>query len=177
MNLMFMGLMYPNDIYNTVSQNCKTGMQTQLDNFQKLLIKGMKKNAFLKHISIIDALPVGSFPRHYKRIFVKTYKKINYVCPWFINLPLIKQKMREVSAKKYLLKWLKDSKNNRYVLLYSLYLPYMKAIVELKKDFPDLKAGIIVPDIPNEYGLASGNKGVYLRAEKSMTKLRIMQKF
>ena len=60
------------------------------------------------------------------------------------------------------------SPDNRSVLVYTQYLPYMQAICSVKKHYPDLKATVIVTDLPNEMGLASGRKGIMKQLEKRM---------
>lgn len=62
------------------------------------------------------------------------------------------------------------------VLLYTMYLPYLQAVERVRRRYPDLKACVIVTDLPNELGLASGRKGLlrqieYKRGRRSMEHL------
>lgn len=168
---MFMGLIYPDNEINEITKLSKSPMQMQVDNFQKLILEGLTAHIGNDNITICNALPVGVFPMHYKQIYLKGNKWANkaFNLP-AINLPFFKQQMREINAERALLKWLKADEANRNILLYSLYLPFMKAIVKAKSFYKDLKATIIIPDIPTELGLASGHKGLFARIENNMGK-------
>lgn len=68
------------------------------------------------------------------------------------------------------------------VLLYTMYLPYLQAVERVRRRYPDLKACVIVTDLPNELGLASGRKGLprqieYKRGRRSMELCRRMDAF
>ncbi|NMD38693.1 MAG: glycosyltransferase family 4 protein [Christensenellaceae bacterium] len=174
MNLMFMGLIYPTEELKNISSLSKSPLQMQVDNFQKLLIEGLSRHIGNDNISICNALPVGTFPNHYKKIYLRGNSwgknRFNVAA---INLPFFKQKMREILAEKAILKWYKQNEKNRNILLYSLYLPFMNAIVKAKETYSDLNISIIVPDIPTDLGLASGRTGLLGYMENKMGKKSI----
>ena len=90
-----------------------------------------------------------------------------------INLPGIKQYGRARRAARKLSAWCAQDPSNRMVLLYTMYLPYLQAVERVRRRYPDLKACVIVTDLPNELGLASGRKGLlrqieYKRGRRSM---------
>lgn len=166
MNLFFMGLMYPKENYYQISQNCKTGMQNQLDNFQKLILTGLYSNKLIDNISICNCPPVGIYPKHYKKIYIPDFEIENGFSMACINLPYIKQVMREKTSFDMLLAWLNASDKNRHVLIYSMYLPYLKAACKAKQIFKDMHISLIVPDLPADLGLASGRSGILSHIEK-----------
>lgn len=168
MNLFFMGLIYPKEDYFIIASKCKTGMQNQVDSFQKLIIDALEESPLVQNLFICNSLPVGNFPFHYGDLYLPAIFNGNIKTVACLNLPYFKQKMREDNSYAELMRWLKADAKNRDVLLYSLYLPYMKAAVKAKKDFPDLKLGIIVPDIPTDLGLSSGRCGLGLWMEQNM---------
>ncbi len=170
MNLFYMGLIYPKEDYFIIASKCKRGMQTQLDNFQKLVIEALEKSPLVNDLLICNSLPVGVYPLHYADLYLSAIQNGNIHSVGCLNLPYFKQKMREKRSYDLLMKWLAKSPYNRDVLLYSLYLPYMRAAVKAKESYPDLKLGIIVPDIPTDLGLASGRRGWMLHLEQNMAK-------
>lgn len=171
MNLLMMTLYYPDECYQEVCANAKTGMQNQINSYQKAFLQGIR--ACLKpqeHLQVINALPVGIFPLHYQKCFLKqtTYEDGQVFELGGVNLPWLKQKIREIRAAKALLKWAGQSPDNRTVLVYTQYLPYLKAIQKVKRKIKNLRAAVIVTDLPNEYGLSSGRKGMLKKLEQAM---------
>lgn len=179
MNLFFMSLIYPSAELTFIKEKCKSGMQMQLDNFQKLIISALKSNHNINDLYICNALPVGVFPKHYSDIYLPSsdYDEVHSIGSF--NLPYFKQRTRKRAAQSALLKWVEKSQHNRHVLIYSLYLPFMQAAVNVKETYPDLHISLIVPDIPTELGLASGRTGAMLALEQSMAKksVKLCQEF
>lgn len=185
MNLLMMTIYYPDECYQEVASLSKVGMQNQINSYQKAFMEGLEQclqpdEAF----KIINALPVGVYPHQYRKCWLKraTYENGRVLDLGGINITYFKQKMRQKRAKQALLEWVEASPENRMVLVYTLYLPYMKAIAEVKKQYPDLKAAFIVTDLPNEYGLSSGRKGLlkkleYRMGEKQLELCRSMDGF
>lgn len=171
MNVLMMSLMYPDECYREVAANSKNGMQNQIDSYQKAFWEGVSCCLLEgEELRAVNALPVGVFPIHYRKWLLPraVYQNGRIRELGGVNLPLVKQRMRQARAKQELLSWVKASPQNRTVLVYTLYLPYLKAIAQVKKLVPDLHAAVIVTDLPNEYGLSSGRTGLLKRIEKHM---------
>ncbi len=166
MHYLFMGLIYPDEDYAMLAQKSKHGMQTQIDHFQKLVISALEQNPKVESVQVCNVWPVGIFPRHFANLYLPRKYNGNVHSLPAINLPYFKQKMREKEAFVFLQKWVTKNPKNRNILIYSLYLPYMRAAVAIKKQFPDVKLGIIVPDIPGALGLASGRTGLLQKIEQ-----------
>ncbi|MBE5793589.1 MAG: glycosyltransferase family 4 protein [Clostridiales bacterium] len=171
MNLLMMTIYYPDECYDTVAALSKNGMQNQINNYQKAFIEGIEhclEND--ETLQIVNSLPVGIYPLQYRKCFLKqtSYNHGRIQELGGINLPYLKQKMRKNRAVKSLKSWIDESPDNRTVLVYTLYLPYLQAIAEVKKQHPDFKAAVIVTDLPNEYGLPSGRKGLMKKLEQRM---------
>ncbi len=171
MNVLMMSLFYPEECYQQTAALSRNGMQNQIDSYQKAFVEGI--DTCLQpgeQLEIINSLPVGIFPLQYRKCILPRTKyeggRIDELGG--INLPCIKQKMRQKRAEKALLAWTAASEENRTVLVYTLYLPYLKAICRVKKKVPDLRAAIIVTDLPNEYGLSSGRTGLMKKLESRM---------
>lgn len=185
MNILMMTLMYPADQMDEVVKNAKDKLQYQIHSYQKAFVEGVRSN--LKpdeRLDILNSLPVGIYPLQYRQFILKaSWHDQNALYQLGgINLPWFKQEGRRIAAARYVRNWAKKDKNNRMVLVYTQYLPYMQALDHVKKQFPDLKVAVIITDLPNELGLASGRTGLmkkieYLRGDQSVELLRKMDGF
>lgn len=168
MNVLMMSLMYPEDMADEVRRNAKDKLQNQINSYQRAFVEGVRENLGPgEDFQILNALPVGVFPFQYRklRIPARRHDENSIYELGCINLPWLKRRMRMKRAARYVMRWAKQSPQNRTVLLYTLYLPFMQAIDRVKRRFPDMKACVIVTDLPNELGLASGRKGLLKRLE------------
>ena len=175
MNLLFMTLMYPDDLIDDVAKRSRDGLQMQINSYQRAFVEGIRANLGQdERLSIVNSLPVGIFPTKYKRMFLKSFAHGADITELgCLNLPWFKQRQRERGALNAILRWARQDDANRTVLLYTLYLPYMRAVARAKKLFPDLRAAVIVTDLPNELGISSGRKGLLKKAEYKMGDERI----
>ena len=175
MNVLFLSLLYHPDAVREVAALSHTGLQNQVNGFQWAMIQGIEQNLEDgETLSILNALPVGIYPKQYQklRLAQKTYSE-RFSEMGGINLPWIKQKQRERAAWRGIEHWAAQAPENRTVLLYTLYLPYLRAVAAAKRSIPDLKACVIVTDLPGGLGLASGRRGLlknveYGRGEQSL---------
>lgn len=185
MNVLMLTLMYPEDELEEVSKNAKDKLQNQINNYQRAFIEGIRSNLLAgEQLSIINSLPVGIFPLQYKKLILRSgfhdHKTILELGT--LNLPFFKQKIRKLCTVHAIRRWAEASPENRTVLLYTQYLPYVEAVLKIKKEFPDLKAAVIVTDLPNEFGLPTGRHGFlkkieYYLGKKSMDLCRQLDGF
>jgi len=185
MNVLLMSLLYPQDQLTEVTQNAKDKLQNQINNYQRAFIEGIRQNLESdEKLDILNSLPVGIFPLQYRQLLLKSGVHDDGAITQLgcINLPWIKRQMRFHKAVAELKKWIKSDPENRTVLVYTQYLPYMQALAKVKKAYPDLKAAVIVTDLPNDLGLPSGRKGIlkkieYLWGNQSIKLLKEMDGF
>lgn len=168
MNLLMMTLLYPEDDMEEALRNVRDKIQYQINNYQRAFEQGIRGHLRPgETLTLLNSLPVGIFPFQYRKLFlrggVRDHQTIRALS--CINLPWIKQRMRYKQAVRQLQKWVLEAPENRTVLIYTQYLPYMKAVTKVKRRFPDLKAALIVTDLPKEWGLASGRTGLLKRLE------------
>lgn len=177
MNMLFLTLMYPDETMEETIANSKDGLQNQINSYQRALVCGIDE--CLKPgeaLDIVNALPVGVFPSHYRKLWLSGGIRDGRVQELgSLNLPWFKQRTRQMKATRAILSWAKQSAGNRTLLLYTLYLPYLKAVASAKRQFPDLKAVAIVTDLPNELGLASGRQGLMKRVERTIGMSQLSQ--
>lgn len=168
MNILMMTLLYPEDDMEETLRNVRDKMQYQINNYQRAFEKGIRGHLRPgETLTLLNSLPVGIFPFQYRKLFLRGGERDHHTIRSLscVNLPWIKQQMRYRQAVRQLQKWLLEAPENRTVLIYTQYLPYMKAVTKIKKRFPDLKAALIVTDLPKEWGLASGRTGLLKHVE------------
>lgn len=175
MNLLFLSLLYHPLAAQETACLSRDGLQNQINNYQWAFVGGLRENLKVgESLTILNALPVGIFPFHYRKLFLKTRRfGADFQELGSLNLPWFKQRARQRKATEAIKAWAQKSPENRHILLYTLYLPYMEAILEAKREYPDLKATVIVTDLPNELGIASGRRGLLKRAEYAMGDHRV----
>ncbi|MDD3213745.1 MAG: glycosyltransferase [Eubacteriales bacterium] len=170
MNVLFLTLLYHPEDEQNVSRLSRVGMQNQINTYQWAFIDGIKQNfAEGETLSILNSLPVGVFPLQYRKALLKGKIHSDGIrelgC---VNLPYCKQRGRAWRAEREIERWVSRSADNRTLLLYTQYLPYVQAVLAVKRRHPDVKATVIVTDLPNELGLSSGRKGLMKRIEHAM---------
>ncbi len=175
MNVAFLTLLYHPDEVKAVSRLSRDGLQNQIDAYQWAFVEGIRQNlAAGESLTIINSLPVGAFPTRYRRLFLKSKTFPDGITQLGgLNLPPFKQRGRAGRAERALERWVSASLDNRTVLVYSLYLPYMRAAVAVKRRHPDVRVTVIVTDLPNELGIASGRTGLMRRIEYAMGRRRV----
>ena len=146
--MLFLGCLFDREKENEIIKNSKSGLMNASNTFQWNLIDGIYENG--KKTDIINVLPVGTYPKQYKKLILKTTKwgfkgsdNIEIGC---INLPFIKQLMRTLAVKKEIKK-----RKDKNIIIYSTYLPFLKAVRSLDKSY---HITLIVTDLPEYYDLA-----------------------
>lgn len=180
MNVLMLSLLYPNDQQQEVAQLAKDKLQNQINSYQRAFEQGLRENLLPgEQLQLFNCLPVGIYPFQYRKLLLRSglHDGNTVYQQGCINVPWLKQHMRMHGAVHHLKRWVRSSPDNRTVLVYTQYLPYMQAIAKVKKSHPDLKAAVIVTDLPNEWGLATGRKG-FLKAieyRRGIKSLRLCQ--
>lgn len=158
---LFVGLQYNNKLEKEYLSLSKQGLSAASNEFQWNLCDGFVQ-CVGQNFDILTALPVGCFPKHYRKVYLEnaTWRycgsMVSEISSW--NLPVLKQLTRTYKCIQFLRKWIDETPEDQHVIIfYSLYLPYLKAIQKLKKRNNALRAVIIVPDLPGEYGILPHN--------------------
>lgn len=145
--MVFLGLLFPRWKENSIKEKSRTGsIQNQVNTFQWNCIDGLYEN-LQSGIRIINALPVGTFPFQYKDLLLRSkeweyHNEIHYQVG-SINLPFLKQFLRYKKIKGLLKK-----NEDKQICIYSMYLPFLKAVQKLDKSY---HVQLIVPDLPEYY--------------------------
>lgn len=146
--MIFLGCLFDRRKEAEILKLSNNVLQNSSATFQWNIIDGLLENG--QRLSIINILPVGVFPKYFKKCFLKTkrwsYGRVPCKEIGCINLPFIKQYQRYKKCRKELLR----SKDNE-ILIYSTYEPFLRAVSKLPKNY---KVSLIVPDLPEFYDLS-----------------------
>jgi glycosyltransferase involved in cell wall biosynthesis len=160
MKILLLGCLFNEDEEILLLKKSKIGLSGAVNTYQWNLIKGLEKT-LKSPIDMINVLPIGTYPNYFEDIILKTKKwshspGSNDLEIGSINLPLIKQVTRAIKCKRALKNWMSRDGNEKSIIIYSTYLPYLQAI----KNIPsNISITLIVTDLPEYYDLTStGNK-------------------
>ena len=155
-NVLIVALHYYDSQEKKLLRVCKNGVSAAHHTLLNNLIKGLK--AF-SNVTILSSLPVGSFPCMTNHIVFPSCKREDGYEIGFINLPFIKDYIRQRAVKREILKWYNEQKNKNecYVLVYDSLYYLMQGAVDAKKIANEIKNVLIVPDLPGEYSVENKN--------------------
>ncbi len=153
------GILSPKS-YDDIIRNSKNNVQNAADSLQKSFIEGLGR--YSDRIEILNIPYVGSFPNLYKKARL-CGGEFEYRTQYgdvvkgrdvgFCNIIGIKNLFRYRAAKRTLKQWCKSSKGKKYVVVYAIHSPFLKACVDVKNKFDrELKIIQIVPDLPEFMG-------------------------
>lgn len=147
--MIFLGPYYSPKEEKQLLSHSKRSLSNATNQFQTDLLCGLlDNNADLK---IINVLPVGTFPKHFNKLFLENKKWEFDGCDCTevggINLPVLKQWQREFRVRRLLNKMVKVDNE---IIIYSTYLPFLRAIRCLPKS---VKITLIIADLPEFYDL------------------------
>lgn len=156
-DLLFLCCAYSDTNKELFRKKSRRGYQFAAQNLQEALIQGFLQNDI--NIKILSIPSLSSYPRGCS-LFKVDDNKFCYngrSLGWsvgYVNLPFIKSwnKKRVIS---YLNKWYYDSGERKVIFVYALLSEQMQAAVEFKKNHPDVKLCVIVPDLPRFMGYNS----------------------
>lgn len=177
MKIGILGGLFPNEIRKEIEAKSSGPIQYAADALQWSIVRGL--DYYSDDISLVNLPYVGSYPKRYKDLKIKTFtfshnfKSTDYNIG-FINLPLYKLYSRYKAAKDFLKNRVGDQKE--ILLVYSMHSPFLLAAVAAKKKNPELKICLIVPDLPE----FMGNKqnllfDAFKRIEKKMLDRALLQ--
>lgn len=146
--MIFLGCLFERQNEKIYMQRCRGGISNAVNGYQWNLIEGFNANTD-KPVDVINVLPVGIFPRQYKELILPTrkwsYEGSNNLELGCLNLPFIKQHQRYRKCLKVLKK-----SNDKNILIYSAYLPFLKAASKLDDSY---NVTVVVTDLPEFYDL------------------------
>lgn len=151
MRYLFLGGVYPPQLYRKIFTKAKRGFQSAADTLQKSLIEGLSLHN--ESINVLTAPWISSFPFGSNILFLKglNYKqnqRIDSKCISYINLPVIKEFLIAEACSIELLMWSKLDNKKKCVIVYSLQANLLKAAITAKLNDPDIVICLVIPDLP-----------------------------
>lgn len=171
MDLLFLGGLFPKYLELEVIKNSKGDIQFAANNLQWALIDGLDL-VNKKPIQLCNVMFIGSYPKGYKKLYVKTGKfnhhpdiiDTNY---GFFNLYGFSMFFRCFASCKGVIKWAKQETDEKIIIVYAVHTPFLLASYITKFLFPKIKICIVAPDLPN---LMSNRKNIIYRTLKLIDK-------
>ena len=169
MKKIFLGFAFEKNRESELMKVCKSGVSMAVNQYQLGFLKGLDD----KNIDIFSATAIGAFPKKCRKLFFKkaiadtAYGKMTYLP--FVNFYFI----REWMFYRHTYRSLKasiDQKGQNLIYVYSLYIPFMRAVKKLKKRNKNLHCSIIVTDLPGKYGFLADSNSLQAMKDKSEEK-------
>lgn len=142
MRVIFLGLLFCDDSMEDAYKYSRTGVQMATHTFQRNLIEGLSS---ISDINVINIPPIGSYPSNYSKLFIKQRSWTNGTEIGYLNLPIIKHRIQKRQVYKELIKKL-DRKEINYLLVYSLYEPFLEVVKRIKVEGYQVKVCLIQTD-------------------------------
>lgn len=143
--IVVLGLLYSDNSLSDAYKYSKSGVQMAPHVFQKRMIDGIR-SVNDTNVTVINIPPIGSYPINCKKIFFKggIWKSNNFEIG-YLNLPIVKHFEQDKKVYSFLEKKV-DRNEILYILIYSLYKPYLKAAIRLKRKYKNVKICLLQTD-------------------------------
>jgi len=163
-NIIFLGGLFPVELRSEIEKKSMGVIQYAADALQWNILEGL--DFYTDEIKIINLVYIGSYPRRYSSLRIKSFvfshkRGARDINVGFINLTAYKTISRYYNAKRVLRKHVK--KGNETIIVYAIQTSLLSAAVKLKKKNRHLKICLIVPDLPD---FMIGNSNPLLRILK-----------
>lgn len=162
MNVVFLAGLFPDNLRKEIEHNSRGVIQYAADALQWSFVKGLD---YYYRTKIINLPYVGAYPNLYRKMYVSqcTFQHVNGasdISLGFLNIPIIKQYFRYINVKKELKRWGLRTRERKIIFIYAIHSPFIRAAVEIKKNYPEVKICLIIPDLPRY--MTSKNTPVYM---------------
>lgn len=166
MDILFICGVFPKDKEKQIFNKSKGDVQFAANALQWNIIRGLDK-CNDTNINILNSIFIGSYPKNYKEVIIKSYKwhhakgaEDNNV--GFINIDGIKHLSRARRLSTFIKKWAKtDNLKQKVIVAYSAHTPFLYAVKKAKDVNPDIITCLIVPDLPQYMKLGENPGKIY----------------
>lgn len=174
MDIVFLGGVYPKHLETEVIKNSRGRLDFAANNLQLGIIDGLD---ICNHgpVRLCNLMKVGSYPKGYKKIIIKTEKFSHQngaldINIGFINISGIKLFFRLIAGTVGLLRWAPIKEKNKVIIIYEIHTPFLLASIIVKSLYPRIKICLVAPDLPE---FMSDNKNPFYRIFKIIDKFII----
>ena len=155
MRLLYLGCFVEPSQSLYIEKEAKATVTISTTTFQRAFLSGFDQ--LPQKPEIINAPDIGSWPRLCKKIYIpgsdSSYFGMNCFNVGFFNVTYIKRTSILWALKSRIRKWMNNHNNEDVVIVvYSLIYSYLKAAIDIKKEFPRVKVCCIVLDLPEYFG-------------------------
>lgn len=151
MKFIFLFGLFPEVYREEIEKNSKGNIQYAANALQWNIVKGFD---LLDSIKLINLPYVGSYPLAYRKLSTPTFKfehksGANDINIGFFNFMYVNRYFRYLAARRQLLKTFNKLENdNTTIIIYSLNSSFLKAAVDAKSKFKNIKLCVVAPDLP-----------------------------
>jgi glycosyltransferase involved in cell wall biosynthesis len=168
--VLFLTGLFPEEMRPEIISNSKSNTQFAANNLQWSFVKGLIP--YYNSLSVLSFPFLGSYPTLNKTPRIKQLsfgREMGFdgLSVSYFNFIALKNIDIYRKAKKRIADWALQNQGPKTLLIYQIYLPFLKAAIAAKKEFSDLKVIVIVPDLPIYMG---GPNNALYRAFKRYTR-------
>lgn len=163
----FLTKLIPEQLREEVDRLSKNNLQEAASALEWNLYHGLCSN-LNQPIRIFNILPLGSFPRYYKRLFVRKSSFSTPCCAdnkniGFCNLKLIRKYSQTAKTYRVMRKWCRENPGEKLLFVYTICREFMSVVSRLKREFSRLTVCAVVADLPNMASLSTARNGMLRR--------------
>ncbi len=160
--VLFLGGVFPKEKEKEIGENSIGAMQNAANVLQWHFIEGLDQNC-TKPVKIINAPFVGSYPKRYKKMFVKSFNfshtdGADDYSIGFCNLMGIKRFFIRKNLRKAVKNWVRTTPGQKVIFGYAMTGSRMAMMQYAKKLDKNVTTVMIVPDLPQYMHLSKTSK-------------------
>ena len=164
MHILFIAQYYPEQLLPTFVKQTKAGLDFAAHNLHRALLQGFRENG--QEVDVLNAPHLGSFPPYYKTPFIPSYiSQEEHIHSFsYLNISYVKRWDIKRQMRREMLRWCERTEGEKMIFFYNFTA--LTVLPELKRKFKDVKACLLVTDLP-EY-MAADNS-LLTRLNKKMS--------
>ncbi|MBS1520084.1 MAG: glycosyltransferase [Bacteroidetes bacterium] len=164
--VLFLTGLFPTEIREEIIKNSKNNTQYAADGLQWSLVEGL--TAYYKDIKVLNFPYIGSYPTLYSTTSIKQFafgKELGFdgFNVGYFNFLGLKNFDIYSKAKKRIFDWARQNNEDKTILIYNPFVPFLKAAIAAKRKFKNIKIAVIITDLPQHMG---GPDNVFYRIFK-----------
>ena len=175
LDILFLSGLFPKGKEDEILSNSINGVQNAANVLQHGIVSGLDINC-PGQVRILNSLHVGSFPKHYKKLFTDSYafsqtSSLNGVNVGYCNLTGIKHICRYLAMKPHIKKWASEKTGKKKIVIaYAAISTFTGLLRYAKKINSDVSTCLIIADLPQHMNAMPGKKMIYKEFVKQETK-------
>ncbi|HVW13938.1 MAG TPA: glycosyltransferase [Mucilaginibacter sp.] len=175
--VLFLAGLFPAEIREEIIRNSKFNTQFAADALQWSFVKGL--SFYYEDLELLNFPFLGSYPTLNKSPHVGEFafgqsQGFHGLNAGYFNFIGLKNFSIYRRARKYLKNWSEQNDEEKVILIYSAFLPFLKSAIAAKKKNGNLKIYVILPDLPQFMG---GPDNVLYRIFKRYTSSALQDAF